>query len=200
MVFSFNWGYVGLDWLGPVGGWRHGAKPLFHSAKFDHGPLEAAIDSVVEMYGLNKEDKQMKGQALLAQSGAAKMLLCTTAQNRAETVLFHSYPHDVSHTLSFANNRMKWHDLVFWDSALLNNNPINELWDACYNLVALHDPTPCVSCIISLGCDYVKPGSLLASWFQLLLTVGNVIGFATNTEAKGKDFSQHVSNLKWRKE
>jgi hypothetical protein len=73
MVFSRNWGYVGLDRLGSVGGWIHGAKPLFRSAKFDHGPLEAAVDSVVEKYGLDEEDKRMKGQALLVRSGAAKM-------------------------------------------------------------------------------------------------------------------------------
>lgn len=153
-------------------------------------------------------------------------LLCTTAQNRAETVLFRSYAHDVSHTPSIANNIMKahhneidvslatratsaaptyfpevkWRDLVFWDGGLLNNNPIDQLWDARYDLVAPYDPAPRVSCVVSLGCGYVKPGSPSSSWFQLSSTVGNVIGFATNTEAKGKDFSRHVSNLKRRKE
>ncbi|KAJ7073935.1 calcium-independent phospholipase [Mycena amicta] len=225
-VFSRNWGYVGLDRLGPVGGWIHSAKPLFRSAKFDHGPLEAAIDSVVERYGLDEEDKRMKGKALLARSGAAKMLVCTTAQNRAETVLFRSYPYDVTHTASIANDTMKahrdeinislavratsaaptyfpevnWHNLVFWDGALLNNNPIDQLWDARYDLVAPHEPPPRVSCILSLGCGYVKPPSPSASWFQLASTVGSVIGFVTNTNAKAKDFSRHVSRLKQRKE
>jgi predicted acylesterase/phospholipase RssA len=90
---------------------------------------------------------------------------------------------------------VKWNNLVFWDGGLLNNNPIDQLWAARYDLVEPSDPEPKVSCVLSLGCGHVKAGAPSDSWFQLSSTVASVIGFATNTEAKGKDFSRHISNL-----
>ena len=147
--------------------------------------------------------------------------LCTTAQNRAETALFRSYPHDVNYTSSKLNRIMKehqseatigltvcatsaaptyfpevkWNSLVFWDGGLLNNNPIDQLWVARYDLVEPNEPEPKISCVLSLGCGHVKAGTPSESWFSLSSTVASVVGFATNTEAKGKDFSRHVSNL-----
>ncbi len=147
--------------------------------------------------------------------------LCTTAQNRAETVLFRSYPHEVDYTSSVVNRTLKehrseatislatcatsaaptyfpevkWNNLVFWDGGLLNNNPIDQLWAARYDLVEPTEPEPKVSCVVSLGCGYTKSGSPSESWFQLSSTISSVIGFATNTEAKGKDFSRHITNL-----
>jgi patatin-like phospholipase/acyl hydrolase len=95
------------------------------------------------------------------------------------------YPHEVNYTSSIVNNtlkehrseatislttcatsaaptyfpEMKWNNLVFWDGGLLNNNPVNQLWAARYDLVESHDPEPKVSCVLSLGCGYVKAGS-----------------------------------------
>lgn len=90
---------------------------------------------------------------------------------------------------------VKWNNLVFWDGGLLNNNPIDQLWAARYDLVEPNEPEPKVSCVLSLGCGFVTASKPSESWFQLSSTVASVIGFATNTEAKGKDFSRHISNL-----
>jgi predicted acylesterase/phospholipase RssA len=90
---------------------------------------------------------------------------------------------------------VKWKDLTFWDGGLLNNNPIDQLWAARYDLVEATDPEPKISCVVSLGCGFVKAASPSESWLQLSATVGSVIGFATNTDAKGKDFSRHISDL-----
>ncbi|KAE8441371.1 hypothetical protein EG329_005474 [Mollisiaceae sp. DMI_Dod_QoI] len=213
-----------LAWMGSLGGLIGKSKVVGHAPQFDDAALKKAIDFVVEKYGLDDEDRKRKGEALLARSGAARMFLCTTAQNRAETVLFRSYPHDVNYTSSIVNKTLKehrseatigltvcatsaaptyfpevkWHNLVFWDGGLLNNNPVDQLWAARYDLVEPKDPEPKVSCVVSLGCGYVKAGSPSESWFQLSSTVSSVIGFATNTEARGKDFSRHISNLNQR--
>lgn len=152
--------------------------------------------------------------------------LCTTAQNRAETVLMKSYSTDdtllvdsiVNKTVREGRSEMtidlatratsaaptffpevKWKKLTFWDGGLLNNNPVDQVWASRFELVEPADDEPPVSCLISLGCGYNTPGkSPASSWLQLTGTVGAVIDFATNTEAKGKDFSRHVSTLKTR--
>lgn len=152
--------------------------------------------------------------------------LCTTAQNRAETVLMKSYSTDdailsesiVNRTVRESRHEMtidlatratsaaptffpevKWKGLTFWDGGLLNNNPVDRVWATRFELVGPADDEPAVSCLISIGCGYNTPGkSPASSWLQLTGTVGTVIDFATNTEAKGKDFSRHVSTLKTR--
>lgn len=90
--------------------------------------------------------------------------------------------------------------LTFWDGGLLNNNPIDQLWYSRYELVQPHEPSPPVSCVISLGTGYVRPDAPSESWFQLAGVASSVMGFATNTNAKGKDFSRHMSALNNRSE
>ncbi|KAH8893896.1 calcium-independent phospholipase [Thozetella sp. PMI_491] len=210
-----------ISGLGLVGSWISKSKPFFHSAQFDEVALERVIDRVVAAHGLDEEDKRLKGDALVARDGAAKMILCTTAQNKTETVLFRSYPHHVTYFSSQVNKTMgqygseitikkatratsaaptyfkelEWNGLVFWDGGLLNNNPIDQLWAQRYDLVKPTEAEPKVSCVVSLGCGYVKPTSPSQSRFQLSSLVMSLIGFATNTEAKGKDFSRHIKNL-----
>ncbi|KAL2072653.1 hypothetical protein VTL71DRAFT_11996 [Oculimacula yallundae] len=223
-VFSPKMMGYNISWMGAAGGWLGKSKVVGHAPQFYDADLKKAINIVVEKYGLDEEDKKSKAQALLARNGAARMFLCTTAQNRAETALFRSYPHDISYTPSKLNRIMKehsaeatidltvcatsaaptyfpevkWNSLVFWDGGLLNNNPIDQLWAARYDLVQPDEPEPKVSCILSLGCGHVTAATPSESWFSLSATVGSVIGFATNTEAKGKDFSRHITNLKRR--
>lgn len=157
--------------------------------------------------------------------------VCTTAQNRAETVLLRTYKNDTVHVKSKVNDAMREHSdkvtislatratsaaptffpevkwpendpqLTFWDGGLLNNNPIDQLWYARYELVQPEEPAPPVSCVISLGTGYTRPdASPSESWFQLVGVAASVMGFATNTNAKGKDFSRHMTALNNRPE
>jgi predicted acylesterase/phospholipase RssA len=80
--------------------------------------------------------------------------------------------------------------LVFWDGGLLNNNPIDQLWNSRYDLVGPQDPPPGVSIIVSLGCSWnsVKPGYAAT----LMNTITQVSSFMTNTEAKNRDFKRYI--------
>lgn len=89
--------------------------------------------------------------------------------------------------------------LTFWDGGLLNNCPIDQLWYNRLELVGPEEDEPDVSCLISLGTGYVRPGR---SWaadivpaIRHLETAGAVMSFATNSNAKGKDFSRHHATL-----
>lgn len=158
--------------------------------------------------------------------------MCTTAQNRAETVLIRSYKNTNPSVPSKANDVMREHHdrvtisvaaratsaaptyfpqvpfptaetppgrrLVFWDGGLLNNNPVDQVWNARYTLVAPDEPEPDVSCVISLGTGYAPAGSPGDSYFQLLGTASAVMDFATNVNPKGKDFSRHMTMLNQR--
>lgn len=155
---------------------------------------------------------------------------CTTAQNRAETVLLRCYEDNNIYAKSIANDAMKKSqdkvtislaaratsaaptffpevkfperkpELLFWDGGLLNNNPIDQLWYSRYELVQPEEPPPAISCVISLGTGYVKADSPSDSWFQLAGVASEVMDFATNTNAKGKDFSRHMTQLNKREE
>lgn len=91
--------------------------------------------------------------------------------------------------------------LTFWDGGLLNNSPIDQVWYNRFELVGPAEDEPDVSCLISLGTGYVRPGgspmadSGFIPGFHLLGTVQAVVGFATNANARGKDFSRHYSTL-----
>lgn len=90
--------------------------------------------------------------------------------------------------------------LVFWDGGLLNNNPIDQLWYARYELVQHNDPVPPISCVISLGTGYIESDSPASSWFHLTGVASVVMDFSTNTNAKSKDFTRHFIRLKARDE
>ncbi|KAG0087886.1 hypothetical protein BGZ92_006875 [Podila epicladia] len=211
-------------------GWRvptwmegivNNSKTVFRNSRFDSANLEKAIDRVVEMYGLDKNDKAEKGNALLYHPDTSKM---------EETVLFRSYRKSTVFNKSIVNNAMRkgqdkvsislaaratsaaptyfpevvWKPegvkkgLVFWDGGLLNNNPIDQLWSARYDLVKPEEPEPPISCVISLGTGYTRPGDPSSSWFKLAGVISSVVALATNTNAKGKDFSRHMSDLNGR--
>ncbi|KAL7915191.1 calcium-independent phospholipase [Trichoderma velutinum] len=213
-----------------VASWINNSKTLVQSSRFDDLSLKKAIDKVVAKYGLDEEDRRLKGDAPLLHPNAGRMFVCTTAQNRAETVLLRSYKDNTIHVQSKVNDVMRDHSekitislatratsaaptyfpevkwpennpqLTFWDGGLLNNNPIDQLWYSRYELVQPQEPAPAVSCVISLGTGYVKPDSPSESWFQLVGVASSVMGFATNTNAKGKDFSRHMTALNNRSE
>lgn len=91
-------------------------------------------------------------------------------------------------------------NLVFWDGGLLNNNPIDQLWYARYELVQPHEPPPAISCVISLGTGFVESESLSGGMLHLKGVISSVMAFSTNTNAKGKDMTRHFSRLNARSE
>lgn len=91
-------------------------------------------------------------------------------------------------------------NLVFWDGGLLNNNPIDQLWYARYELVEHVDPAPPISCVVSLGTGFIAAESPSSAWFHLTGVVSSVMDFSTNTNAKAKDFTRHMNRLKFRPE
>ncbi|KAM5369382.1 hypothetical protein ACJZ2D_008996 [Fusarium nematophilum] len=213
-----------------VASFVNNSKTLVQSSRFDDASMKKAIDEVVEKYGLDDNDKKLRGDAPLQHSGGARVFCCTTAQNRAETVLLRSYKDNNIYAGSIVNNVMKDNqdkvtislaaratsaaptffpevkfpehkpELTFWDGGLLNNNPIDQLWYSRYELVQPEEPPPAISCVISLGTGYIRPDSPSDSWFQLMGVASEVMDFATNTNAKGKDFSRHMTHLNMRGE
>ncbi|KAL7814524.1 acyl transferase/acyl hydrolase/lysophospholipase [Trichoderma aethiopicum] len=232
-VFSPRlWGWNITSWMpNGLASMINNSKTLVQSSRFDNKPLIKAIDRVVGKYGLDEKDRELKGMAPLLHPNAGRMFVCTTAQNRAETVLLRTYKNDTIHVKSKVNDAMREHSdkvtislatratsaaptffpevkfpedapqLTFWDGGLLNNNPIDQLWYARYELVEPQEPAPPVSCVVSLGTGYTRPdASPSESWFQLVGVAASVMGFATNTNAKGKDFSRHMTALNNRPE
>jgi predicted acylesterase/phospholipase RssA len=90
----------------------------------------------------------------------------------------------------------------FWDGGLLNNNPINQVWEARYDLAAPLPPLhkvaeePIVSCVVSIGTGYHKETTELPRGF--FDTLSTTISHAMNTKAKDEDFrrSLHRQNLR----
>ncbi|KAF9335361.1 hypothetical protein BG006_000231 [Podila minutissima] len=225
-------------------------KFLLKTTRFESTTLDKAIDSVVEKYGLDPDDKAMKGKAPLYHPLASRMFACTVVKNRSEAALFRSYrkpteqveiitdfkPSLVDKVLLQGRDEISigltvkatsaaptyfpevvwkpksveqdlWetkgaeNGLVFWDGGLLNNNPINQLWYARYDVVGPEEPEPPVSCVISLGTGYKNPGGQRPSlWLRLVNIATSVAAFVTNTDAKGKDFRRHVQDLNGRSE
>jgi hypothetical protein len=83
-----------------------------------------------------------------------------------------------------------WRGLRFWDGGLLNNNPIDQLWVARYDLVGESDPAPEVSLVLSLGTSWTtqRPKSI----FRVIETLAS---FITNTEAKNRDFRREINRI-----
>ncbi|KAF9349842.1 hypothetical protein BGX34_001570 [Mortierella sp. NVP85] len=205
-------------------------KTFFQRSCFDPANLDKAIDSVMEKYGLDENDKKLKGKAPLDHKNSRKVFVCTTAQNRGETALLRSYRNNIEVKKSVVNDVLKvGHDqidislavratsaaptyfpevswqpkgaekpLIFWDGGLLNNNPIDQLWYARCDVVEPTDPEPPISCVISFGTGYIAPKDTNHSWSKLFAIANSVIDFATNTNAKGKDFSRHMCSMNLR--
>lgn len=89
---------------------------------------------------------------------------------------------------------------MFWDGGLLNNNPIDQLWYARFDVVGPKEPEPPISCVISLGTGYKKPGNSSSSFLKLIGIASSVVALATNANAKDRDFSRHTKDLNGRPE
>lgn len=74
-VFSPKvYGYKISNWFGDrVGSWVNNSKTVFTGSRFDDVALKEAIDLVVEKYGLDENDRKLKGDAPLYHPDAGKM-------------------------------------------------------------------------------------------------------------------------------
>ncbi|KAG0049552.1 hypothetical protein BGZ83_005591 [Gryganskiella cystojenkinii] len=206
-------------------------KLVFGSTRYSKKRLEKAIDSVMESYGLDANDKAKKGKALLQHPDANKMFMCATVENKMETALLRSYvktttydPHSVNGILqtnqinirdavrattaaptyfkqkTWNPTRIRGEKLIFWDGGLLNNNPIDQLWDERHDLIAPAATKLPISCVISLGTGHIKLGDSPSLWFKLIGLASSLMSFATNTNAKDMSFHSHWLDLRRRPE
>jgi hypothetical protein len=92
--------------------------------------------------------------------------------------------------------------ITFWDGGLLNNNPVDQLWDARYDLVGIHDPPPPVSFVLSIGCSWANPPKKTVCGLvrNLVDKISKVASFMTNTEAKNRDFWRYVDRARDRQD
>lgn len=81
---------------------------------------------------------------------------------------------------------MKFKGVTFWDGGLLNNNPIDQLWDARF------DAEP-VRCILSLGAS--RPTKTVVGPFALVNEIKQITGFLTDPEPKHKDFERMIRRM-----
>ncbi|KAM5354766.1 hypothetical protein ACJ41O_001412 [Fusarium nematophilum] len=190
-----------------VASFVNNSKTLVQSSRFDDASMKKAIDEVVEKYGLDDNDKKLRGDAPLQHSGGARLLLHNRPEQSRDdnqdkvTISLAARATSAAPTF-FPEVKFPEHkpELTFWDGGLLNNNPIDQLWYSRYELVQPEEPPPAISCVISLGTGYIRPDSPSDSWFQLMGVASEVMDFATNTNAKGKDFSRHMTHLNMRGE
>jgi predicted acylesterase/phospholipase RssA len=85
----------------------------------------------------------------------------------------------------------------FWDGGLLNNNPIDQVWSARYDLAIDSHVEPNISCVVSIGTTISKQKRV--SGWSFLNKVTETMSFATNTEAKHHDFQRNNSRCNLRK-
>ena len=151
--------------------------------------------------------------------------MCGTRIDRRESVLFRSYtaPKDAGSS-EFENidigsaacatsaaptllPSVSVLDVDFWDGGMLNNNPINQVWGARYDLGtpprSVEQTTddiaeePVVSSVVSIGTGrnigrVVLPEGLVNTIFASL-------AFVTNTNAKHEDFRRDLERQNLRK-
>jgi predicted acylesterase/phospholipase RssA len=146
--------------------------------------------------------------------------MCATLVDRGETVLLRSYNPPSDSGPAFALSRTANAEITisnasratsaaptylpekniggntFWDGGMLNNNPIDQVWNARYDLAPTIKSTPVIKVVLSLGCSFTTATPKTThSIFHTLDTVQKVIAFVTNTEAKHRDFECNIR--KW---
>ncbi|EMC91470.1 hypothetical protein BAUCODRAFT_127370 [Baudoinia panamericana UAMH 10762] len=85
--------------------------------------------------------------------------------------------------------------ISFWDGGVLNNNPIEQLWNARYDLVERHQPPPAVSIVLSLGCG--RPDVRHPRFIGKLMNMAIYYAqwFVANTAAKHADFERLANRM-----
>lgn len=95
----------------------------------------------------------------------------------------------------------------FWDGGMLNNNPINQVWEARHDLAPLREDSklqrgdsPYISCIVSVGTGNSPRAKVVPEGgSSLWSTVKHALSFVTNTEAKHRDFKRMIRRENLRK-
>jgi hypothetical protein len=239
-VFSPTIGGWEIHKLGPPGYWIGNGylklKKVLGMSGFSGNRLEQAIDTVTSKVSSdlasNRGDTPLQGGP--GQYG--KMLMCATVADKGETMLFRSYavPPDSepqSETARSINHAsitikeacratsaaptylppMDIGGVEYWDGGLLNNNPVDQVWDARFDLDAAQQQVtapdgstqieyrdPRVLVMLSLGTGVCNT-RVDRAWYnpmryivkltpEFLTTAGRVLGFSTNTQAKHWDF------------
>lgn len=146
--------------------------------------------------------------------------MCATLADRGESILLRNYDppfpalpvsagvkdldfnaitiKEAARATSAAPTYLKQTDiqgLVFWDGGLLNNNPIVQVWDTRDDLVPADAKLPRVTCIVSLGTshpEYSATRRATTGLQRFLNTLTKTVAFATNTEAKQRDFDRNI--------
>lgn len=147
--------------------------------------------------------------------------MCATRIDRGEAVLFRTYTppadvlpsqfDDVDITSAACATSaaptflpaVKIEDVEFWDGGLLNNNPIDQVWDARFDVappLLAEDkvsPEPDIAVVLSIGTGYhiettKLPGTVVA-------TLGATVAYATNTKAKAEDFRRNINRMNRRR-
>ncbi|UKZ73316.1 hypothetical protein TrVFT333_000961 [Trichoderma virens FT-333] len=190
-------------------------KSLFQS-RFPREPLTAAIDKVMEETSTYEDDVSNKGNNKLLKEESGRMI------DKSESVLFKSYkPPEDAGSSEFENvsiadaacatsaaptflPHVAIDGVDFWDGALINNNPIHQVWEARYDLApplpsdedqVAEEPT--VSCIVSIGTGYHTEAGELPE--NILNTIATVMSYSTNTRAKDRDFRRGLGRLNRRR-
>ncbi|KAG0356317.1 hypothetical protein BG005_004783 [Podila minutissima] len=199
-------------------------KTVF-TTRFDSTALDKAIDSVVERYGLDPDDKDEKREAPLYHSqhvgggpppvlqnhrfhhtfvdkvllkGQDEITIGLTV--RATSAAPTYFPEEVWKPDNIEDGLWESEGakdgLKFWDGGLLNNNPINQLWYARYDVVGPEESEPPISCVISLGTGRKDPGGQRPGlWVRLVDIATSVVAFVSNTNAESQGFKRHMENL-----
>ncbi|RKK67354.1 hypothetical protein BFJ69_g14562 [Fusarium oxysporum] len=189
-------------------------KSLILPSSFSDYYLKTAINKVME-------EENESGESELLKPGTTPMFMCATSMHDECAKLFRSYvpppgtedkfAHITVRDAALATSaaptylpKVKVMEEEFWDGGLLNNNPINQVWDARYELFRISESRPVpsppeVSCIVSIGTGRDKmpvqqPG------YGYLNTVSTVVSYATNTQAKHQDFDLKIKMLNSRSE
>ncbi|KAJ4401565.1 hypothetical protein N0V91_007869 [Didymella pomorum] len=199
-VFSpkiYGWN-IGKVFYPKVASFINSSKSVVQDSRFDDADLKKAIDMVVETFGLDDNDKALKGSAPLFHPAAGRALAARATS--AAPTFFPEVNFPINKPLKALTPAEKLANLVFWDGGLLNNNPIDQLWYARYELVQPNEPPPAISCVISLGTGFVESESLSGGMLHLKGVISSVMAFSTNTNAKGKDMTRHFSRLNARSE
>jgi hypothetical protein len=61
-----------ISWI-PGASYLNNSKALVQDSRFDAGSMSKAIDEVVEKFGLDEQDKRLKGNAPLQHDAGARM-------------------------------------------------------------------------------------------------------------------------------
>lgn len=68
-IYGWSIGFLGNT----LSSWVNNSKTVVQSSRFDDASLVTAINRVVDEHGLDKDDKRLKGEALLQHPSAGKL-------------------------------------------------------------------------------------------------------------------------------